>query len=180
MMILCPHCKKPFLHVKHKITGTKRERFMKQVYEAPNGCWIWMGGHGKRGYPHFNWAGKTLYAHRVSLEFKLGRPIRPGLDALHSCPDGDNPLCVNPDHLSEGTHDENMRQMIARGRRRCYGEKARTAILKEDQVIAIRARAGGSLSARELAIEYGIRPSTVRQIVQGRSWRHLLPQSTAA
>ena len=146
---------------------------MQFVYEAPNGCWLWMGGHGVRGYPHFNYDGKTLYAHRVSLELKLGRPIKPGLDVLHSCPDGDNPMCVNPDHLREGTHAENMRDMLHRGRRRVYGEKVRTAKLTEKQVLEIRANYPRS-TQREIGLVYGLTQAAVSSIVTAKSWKHLL------
>jgi hypothetical protein len=48
--------------------------------------------------------GKQVYVSRIALERKLGRPIRPGFCALHNC---DYALCVNPDHLYEGTKKDN-------------------------------------------------------------------------
>jgi HNH endonuclease len=58
--------------------------------------------------------------HRLVLERKLGRPIRPGFHALHHC---DNKRCVNPDHLYEGTHKDNMRDRSLRNP--AWLEKAR-------------------------------------------------------
>lgn len=52
-------------------------------------------------------------AHRVALELRLGRPIRPGLVACHTC---DVANCVNPSHLWEGTQAENLADMRAKGR----------------------------------------------------------------
>lgn len=175
MMILCPLCNGTFMHIKRRVKGTMRERFMQQVFVAPNGCWLWMGGLGAGGYAHFNHGGKTLLAHRVSLEMKLGRPIKKTLHALHNCPDGDNPMCVNPDHLREGTHAENMREMFAKGRKRCFGENTRTAKLTETQVLQIRARANGALTNKELGIEYGVSRDAIYLILRGKTWKHLLP-----
>lgn len=52
-------------------------------------------------------------AHRVALELRLGRRIRPGYVACHTC---DVANCVNPDHLWEGTQAENLDDMRQKGR----------------------------------------------------------------
>ena len=52
-----------------------------------------------------------VWVHRAALERKLGRPIRPGFYALHSC---DNRICVNPDHIYEGTYRDNANDRSAR------------------------------------------------------------------
>jgi hypothetical protein len=54
-------------------------------------------------------------AHTVALEGKLGRPLGPGMQANHHC---DVRHCVNPEHLYEGTHKQNMADMVARSRNR--------------------------------------------------------------
>ena len=55
--------------------------------------------------------GKIRPVHRLALERKLGRPITPGLHVLHNC---DWPSCVNPEHLREGTHNDNMHDRVLR------------------------------------------------------------------
>jgi predicted XRE-type DNA-binding protein len=90
-------------------------------------CWIWVGStngrYGKltcrppspaRGvYPPC----VNLYAHRVSYTLYRGE-IPDGLEVLHNCPTGDNPLCVNPMHLFLGTQKENIQDASRKGRMR--------------------------------------------------------------
>ena len=57
---------------------------------------------------------KHFFAHRVALEEKLGRPIQEGYEAGHCC---DVPNCVEPEHLEEATHGQNLRQAYRRGRK---------------------------------------------------------------
>lgn len=82
---------------------------------GPDACWPWTGSRNRGGYGRFY--GKV--ATRIVLEERLGRKI--GMDpgtgrpmvAMHTC---DNPSCVNPAHLVEGTYVENTRDMIDKGR----------------------------------------------------------------
>lgn len=88
---------------------------------VPDGeCLVWTGRiHYRTGYGKYRPPGAThatrkeVEAHRFALERKLGRPIAPGMMALHRC---DNPPCCLEDHLYEGTHAQNMADMVRRGR----------------------------------------------------------------
>jgi HNH endonuclease len=69
------------------------------------------------GYARIIYCYKTYRAHRIVLEKKLGRPIKPGYECCHSC---DTPNCVNENHLFEGTHRENMLDASDKGRLKRY------------------------------------------------------------
>lgn len=75
------------------------------------GCLEYQGARHRKGHGYFCFNGKRTYAHRVS--FFLANGTWPKLFVIHSC---DNPPCVNPAHLREGTHMDNMRDMVKRGR----------------------------------------------------------------
>ena len=77
-------------------------------------CVLWNGSKDKDGYAVLQVSGYPSRMSRAVLEAKLERPIKAGMLALHSC---DNPSCVNPLHLREGTQSENIREAFAKGRK---------------------------------------------------------------
>lgn len=77
-------------------------------------CVEWGGARNAQGYGVMPKAvhGSRL-AHRAALAEKLGRAVQ-GV-SRHTC---DNPPCVNPDHLVEGTQADNVADAVERGRQR--------------------------------------------------------------
>ena len=93
--------------------------FLEQFYQIcdsiqpdKNGCMNWPGTHMNK-YASVGVRGGRYQAHRLALERKLGRPIKKNRMACHHC---DNPRCVNPSHLYEGTIKSNWKDAIRRGR----------------------------------------------------------------
>lgn len=64
------------------------------------------------GYGNFRYKNKSWKAHRLKWELING-PIPKGMHVIHSC---DIRNCVKISHLRIGTHTDNMRDMISKGR----------------------------------------------------------------
>ena len=130
-------------------------------------CLLWDGAMRGR-YPAKH--GQAL--HRYVLEHKLGRPIQEGFEALHSC---DNPTCINPDHLREGSHLENMGDMVSRQRcARLRGSQNGNSKLTEDDVRAIRQMGSGVfVNKTVIARMFGVDRALVARIIDGRAWSWL-------
>lgn len=86
---------------------------MKYKVNKETGCWEFSGCKTAAGYGRIRVKGVHWMAHRYALSKHLGRPIGEGLVVLHAC---DNPSCVNPAHLREGTQKENVEDCIVKGR----------------------------------------------------------------
>lgn len=117
------------------------------------------------GYGQFHLNGKTAYAHRVAYEIANG-PFPKEAFVMHSC---DNRKCVNPAHLSLGTFDENMADMVEK-KRQAHGAKNSRAKLTPDQVRAIRSEVG---THKEIAARYGVVQPLISMIRSGRIWKHV-------
>lgn len=139
------------------------EKHQDKIVELPwSGCMIWTGG-GVAGYGlvWVNDSKRMERAHRVSYEHHYGT-IEDGLYVMHKC---DVRCCVNPDHLTLGTHADNMRDMA----KKCRSWKT---ILTWEKVAEIRATyAAGKATQYELADEYGVAQPTIENIINNRTWR---------
>lgn len=128
-------------------------------------CWVWTGCRSRHGYGRISVERKPRGAHRVSYELHV-EPIPHGLHVMHKC---DNPCCVNPSHLTVGTQQDNVRDMVQKGRR------VANTRLTEEQVRDIynRAHSGPRGICTQLAQEYGLSLAQVSHIKRGRRWPHV-------
>jgi hypothetical protein len=78
-------------------------------------CWIWNGMRNVRtGRAYFKLRDRNVIAARWLYQ-SIVSPISKGVCVLHVC---DNPACVNPAHLWEGTQIDNIRDRDSKGRNR--------------------------------------------------------------
>lgn len=145
------------------------ERFWPKIIKT-DGCWLWVAWVNNHGYGQFFKDNRNQYAHRVSFELSNG-PIPDGLLVLHKC---DIPACVRPDHLFLGTHKENSRDMVKKGRHNKLGnpgtqwkcdELHPNRKLSDQDVSEIRQRRANGESCTFVARAFGINPTTVSKIV---------------
>lgn len=169
------------------LTDKQHKNFWKKVDKShAGGCWIWTASKIPHGYGYFAMNRRPTYVHRLSYQIHKG-PIPLGINVCHNCPSGDNPSCVNPDHLWLGTQKQNQHDMIRKGRdRKATGSKSggrtkpeafATKITRE---IAIEILASGESHAA-LGRKYIVSTSTIWDIRNGRTWKHLtMPSSGSA
>lgn len=123
-------------------------------------CHIWQGQKTNGGYGVFYVAGMTLLAHRLVRAMSGGDVLAPVV--MHTC---DNPSCVNPDHLQDGTYTDNMADMDVKGRRNTT--EAVWAHLKDRQshprARRVATPAGEFASAALAAEEFNIKPRTAQR-----------------
>ncbi len=150
------------------------ERFWSKV-DKSNECWIWMGSlastrRGHKGYGNFTIAkGKSALAHRFAYELTYG-PIPKGMYICHRCNDSH---CVNPEHLYVGTPQDNVNDREVAGHS-AKGARVAGSKLIESQVREIREKYNrGGVTFSELADEYGVRSSSIYQVIKRLSWKHI-------
>jgi hypothetical protein len=166
---------------------SREERFWTKVVKGP-GCWEWSGAKNSNGYGTLGTGPRGTkrieLAHRVSWELAHGR-VPVGF-VLHRC---DNPPCVRPTHLYEGSPADNVNDREARGRgvilrgdahpqridpsKVLRGERHGMARLTVEDVRAIRARRARGEKLRTISVDFGIKEAQVSAIVSRRNWAHV-------
>lgn len=104
-----PKERKPY--PKNRARKPPLERFMSRV-EKTDSCWFWVGHKNSDGYGVFSLAKrKAVVAHRWIFS-ELVEPIKAGNEIDHRCFVRN---CVNPEHLEQVSHIENIARSVANG-----------------------------------------------------------------
>ena len=168
------------------ITPKLLERFWSKVDKrGPDDCWEWTGGRDVAGYGQLSLGGTSPKGHplhcrasRISQVIATGVEIPEGLLVLHSC---DNPPCVNPAHLSVGTHAENCRQRIDRGRSRLVsstGENSTSAKIPNSRILPLLVEhCRGNVSGRQISKRLRASETAVFSWVNGRKRPDLIEKA---
>ena len=164
---------------KQRAIDNKFQRLLDSCNLSVDGCWNWnksltIKGYGKFGGIRVNGKSNWKIAHRVSYELFYGE-IPKGLFVCHTC---DNPKCVNPDHLWLGTNNDNVQDMIRKGRKHIptsesvSGEKNPNSRLKLKQVQEIKFFIKeGNKTLKEIADLYSVTGTLIWRIKDGRAWK---------
>lgn len=176
---ICKECGKEFsvrnyqlkigtgLYCSHKCAAKNQKvetleiRFWKMVDKKDeNECWKFTGYINKDGYGKMSKGNSKLEsAHRISYELHKGK-IPESMVVMHTC---DNPSCCNPKHLVLGTQNDNIQDMISKGR---FVPRITPYKLTKEQIKEVRDKYTGMRGEKvKLAKEYGVVVTTITNIL---------------
>lgn len=120
----------------------------------PTECWPWTGAVTTHGYGSVKFQQRYRGAHRLAYILTHGEPA--------------NRLCCNPTHHFLGTLTDNMRDMVAKGRKA-------TKLKPEDVREIRRILAGRKYRGRikDLKQRFGISATQIFTIRDGKQWEHI-------
>lgn len=146
-----------------RLTDKHIKNFWAKVdIQGVDDCWLWKAGTSRGGYGSVSFNGRGYRATRIAWMLANGRMPMPHLDICHSC---DNPKCCNPNHLWEGTRQQNLQDAARKGRIKSQRQK-----LTAEQVKAIRQMTG---KQEDIARLFGVHPATISKIASRHLWRTL-------
>ena len=122
------------------------------------------------GYPKITVNGKTmtlarhLYMDYHKVELTSDEVV------MHLC---DNIWCVEISHLQVGSQQDNLKDMVAKGRH-SKGSGRWNHVLKEEDIPKIRTLyAEGNWTLKELAEEFDVGTTTIKDVLDKKTWRHV-------
>lgn len=148
-----------------RITHTDIQRFEAKLTKQEDGCWIWNGAksdrYGSFYFPNYpqEYAKGMVSAHKAAYYLYKGEAIYLPEEVMHSC---DNGFCCNPEHLSKGSHTDNMKDMADKGRRIQHNQ-----VMSEQKVKEARNLRESGMQVIALAKIYNLSKSQMSRLVTG-------------
>ena len=143
----------------------KIDKFWSRVDKSGD-CWEWTAGKS-RGYGRLRLDGIWWLAHRLAYAMTHG-PIPDNLVVRHAC---DNRACVNPAHLSTGTHYDNAQDRVERNRSPIGAAHPRAKLTEEEVFWIWDLR---HLGKAKLSRLFDVSKGCIAGIIKRRNWRVLL------
>ena len=131
------------------------------IVDERTGCHLWQRAKTTRGYGKLAVNGKLVAAHRFAY-IRANGDIPEDLVVMHKC---DVRNCVNPEHLTIGTQQQNVEDMCSKGRQKTK--------LSPQKVCEIRLRLANGERPYLLAKEYGVRHSLICYVARGEIWQEV-------
>lgn len=150
--------------------GSVEERFWAKVDKrGPDECWEWKAGRQTYGYGIFTISrGRQISAHRFSWQLAHKKNAH-GLVIRHRC---NNPPCVNPRHLVDGSYRDNSLDTIRSGHT-MRGSKAKNSKLTNSDVRFIRTSYRRGATQQHLATMFKVSKMNISLIVRRKNWAWL-------
>jgi hypothetical protein len=140
--------------------------------DAPDGCWLWVSTLSQDG------AALWLFGHeRSSYRIPAYRAVlilmdvnvEPGDVVFRKCR---NQLCVNPEHIGIGDHEDNVAARHKAGKT-VRGTQNGRAKLTEENVSEIKLWLSRGAVNRDIADHFGVDKRAIWGIAAGKTWRHV-------
>jgi hypothetical protein len=155
------------------------DRVLAKVLRIPfSECWIFTGAINNFGYGIVGTGGRgmpTDRAHRITYKHFHGE-IPSGMFVCHTC---DVPSCCNPNHLFLGTNQDNVTDMVKKGRNskpprnpHVVGSVHPGSKLTEQQVSEIRMMYSRGSKQKELGRHYGVARQTISKVVNNKRYKN--------
>jgi hypothetical protein len=139
--------------------STKMQWLKDRMNFAGDECLIWPFSRNN-GYGNFAIRGAQVYAHRAMCELVNGKAPPDKPQVRHLCGRRE---CVNPRHLTWGSRSENMLDRRHHGTANTWGSNGKLTLAECEEIRALK----DYLTSPEIAMMFGVTPSTVRNIQLG-------------
>lgn len=157
------------------ISERTENKFWENILPDPSsGCWIWLGAIDSSGYGSLHQKTKastwiTIRSHVVSFILHRGyKPKKPRM-VLHTC---DIRICCHPDHLYDGTSQQNTNDRKLRNSRN--GENNPAVKITNEIALEIKILLSKHYKVKYIANKLQISKHIIYNIKYNNTWSHII------